>query len=601
MAVESTRSGPWSFATRVWGWVVDACPHVTDPEARLHIRIVSALMVTVLPLVVFVEMLPHLGQALDPQQNMDFTIPAATAGLWALVYVLSRRGYYRQATWIAVLTASAAVFLAVLLPYYLEPAYDFQERFKDLDYLVLALLLASTLLSLPAVRFLATLNILIIFALLLFIPVADPSDVLRPLSFVAVAGVLLMLLTRHRNSLERYHTSQLVEANQRLKREVEERQAARQALLIEQSRYRGLFENTSDAVFLAGLDGRIETVNQQALALMQATPEDLIGRHYRAIFPPERWIILEAQERMLLEQADLPVFEETLLRLDGAQCPVEMHVSLVRDSARLPSHFQVIARDLTIRQQIESQRRALDTEHQRTDLLRDFVSKMSHDLRTPLTTIKTGLYLARRTADAPDQSRTHLDHIETQVDHLAHILENMLLMTRLDDPDVDLATLTNVSVSALFSSVLSAYMSHIEALDLAVTIDVSPDLEVYADVDLLKEAIRQLVANAFAVVGPGGRIVLRGYTQAQEIILEVADSGPGIPPEELAHIFERFYRGDESRRTATGGTGLGLPIVHRIAELHGGRASVANSPAAGTAADPDSGVTVRLALPARKF
>ena len=596
MAVESMRPQPAGVVLRFARWVVDACPHVTDPEARLHVRIVIVLMLTVLPLVMLIEMLPSLSQpAVDLRQDMNVLIPLMTLGIWALVYVLARRGYYQLAAWGIALTASGAIFLAVLLPYYIEPTYDVQQRFNDLDYLVLALLLASTLLSLRAVRFLAILNVVMILALLLFIPFVSLADILRPLSFMAGATVMILLLTRHRNRLEHYRTAQLVEANQRLMREVQERQEAEQALLNEQVRYRGLFDHTSDAVFLASLDGRIEMVNEHALTLINRPLTALVGHHYEEFFPSNQWLVLDAQKRMLLEDATLPVFEERLTRSDGTQCPVEMHLSLVRESSGLASHFQAIVRDLSIRQQVEAQRLALNTERQRIELLRDFVSKMSHDLRTPLATIKTGLYLARRSSDQPERIHDHLNHIETQVDHLTQILENMLLLTRLDDPNIQLGTLVDVSINALYRSLRNVYAPRLQALGLDVEITITPDLAAYGDAGYVKEAVRQLFANAIAAAGQGGRIALRGFLQGGEVILEVADSGPGIPPEDLPHVFERFYRGDVSRSMATGGAGLGLAIARRIMELHGGRIEVA-AEAVGSAA---SGVTFRLVLPAR--
>ena len=516
MAVDSVRPQPAvGFVLRFARWVVDACPHVTDPETRLHVRIVIVLMLTVLPLVMLIEMLPSLSQpTVDLRQDMNVLIPTMTLGIWALIYVLARRGYYQLAAWGIALTASGAIFLAVLLPYYLEPTYDIQQRFNDLDYLVLALLLASTLLSLPAVRLLAILNVVTILALLLFIPFVSFADMLRPLSFVAGATVMILLLTRHRNRLEHYRTVRLIDANRRLMREAVERQDAEQALLNEQVRYRGLFEHTGDAVFLAGLDGRIEMVNQPALALMKRPLTALVGHHYEEFFPSSQRLVLDAQRHMLLEDVALPVFEEQLTRSDGTQCPVEMHLSLVRESSGAPSHFQAIVRDLSIRQQVEAQRLALNTERQRIELLRDFVSKMSHDLRTPLTTIKTGLYLARRNTDQPERIHVHLNHIEAQVDHLTQILENMLLLTRLDDPNIQLGTLIDISINALFRSLRNVYAPRLEALGQDVEITITPDLAVYGDSGYIKEAVRQLFANAIVAAGQGGKIALRGYTQA---------------------------------------------------------------------------------------
>ena len=107
---------------------------------------------------------------------------------------------------------------------------------------------------------------------------------------------------------------------------------------------------------------------------------------------------------------------------------------------------------------------------------------------------------------------------------------------------------------------------------MSIALEMSPTLPlVEADRDRLAQVIGNLLSNELRYVPKGGNIIVRAVGQEQEVIVSVADDGPGVPPEDLPYLFERFWRGDQARRRATGGSGLGLAIARSLVEAHGGR------------------------------
>ncbi|MBL8959384.1 MAG: HAMP domain-containing protein [Gemmatimonadetes bacterium] len=224
------------------------------------------------------------------------------------------------------------------------------------------------------------------------------------------------------------------------------------------------------------------------------------------------------------------------------------------------------------------------SERSRRQLLRD----VAHELRTPLTNLRAQLESLQdglRTADASALASLHeeariLERLVADVDVLARADAGRLDMHR---DAVDLAELVARSASAFVAAGrLPATRLHLTAQPARVT----------GDADRLGQVVRNLVENAVQHGGPDVVVTIRCGAAGGHAVLEVADSGPGIAPEHLPHVFDRLYRPDDSRARRTGGAGLGLSIVKAIVEGHGGTVSLACPPGAGTV------VTVRLPITA---
>ncbi|HEY2695852.1 MAG TPA: ATP-binding protein [Pseudonocardiaceae bacterium] len=225
--------------------------------------------------------------------------------------------------------------------------------------------------------------------------------------------------------------------------------------------------------------------------------------------------------------------------------------------------------------------------------MRQFVADASHELRTPLTSIRGYAELYRQGAVAsPDEVAGVLRRIEDQAARMGLLVDDLLLLARLDHErpldrsPVDLAVL----------AVDAVHDAHAVAPDRAVGLRLPPAqadepvaIPVLGDAARLRQVVGNLVNNAITHTPPDTRIEVRLRTAEAEGVLEVADAGPGLPPEQAQRVFERFYRADPSRGRDSGGTGLGLAIVAALVAAHGGRVEVDTAVGVGT--------TFRVMLP----
>jgi signal transduction histidine kinase len=217
--------------------------------------------------------------------------------------------------------------------------------------------------------------------------------------------------------------------------------------------------------------------------------------------------------------------------------------------------------------QAERDGRLLLVEQERSDILRQFVTNASHDLKTPLTQLKVTTYLLRRTLGDAHQGR--VADLEGSLAHLEGTLEDMFEMTRLDSA-VDFQ-LRPVELRGLLTQLAALFEERAAARQQHLRREIEPgSMMVYADADHLQRAIANILENAITYTPEGGVITLSARREAGRAVIAVCDTGEGIAPEELARIFERFYRGDSARNTASGKSGLGLAISKRIVMLHHG-------------------------------
>ncbi|MFC8043460.1 sensor histidine kinase [Nocardia sp. NPDC057353] len=212
--------------------------------------------------------------------------------------------------------------------------------------------------------------------------------------------------------------------------------------------------------------------------------------------------------------------------------------------------------------------------------MRRFVADASHELRTPLTTIRGFAELFRQ--GATSDPALFMDRIEREAQRMGLLVEDLLMLARMDaDRPLDLAPVDLLALAsdAVHSARVLAGAGH------TIELEVRPGtgtLEVLGDDTRLRQVLSNLLSNAVVHTPAGTAVTVRLTPAADEVVLEVADTGPGLPAEEAERIFERFYRTDTSRARASGGTGLGLSIVRALVTAHGGAVRVASAPGQGT-------------------
>jgi signal transduction histidine kinase len=209
---------------------------------------------------------------------------------------------------------------------------------------------------------------------------------------------------------------------------------------------------------------------------------------------------------------------------------------------------------------------------------RRFLADVSHELRTPLTVIKGNAGLMRRAGEADEES---LSSIEAEVDRLTRMVGDLLLLAQVESGRLPL-DMAPVELDTVLLEVFQQ-MRLLAGDRLQLRISEIDQVQVLGDRDRLKQVLLNLVSNAVQYTPAGGQVNLALSKSEKQAQFTVSDSGPGIPAEDLPHIFERFYRGEKSRKRSKGtGFGLGLSIAYWIVRSHGGSIEVSSKEKGGT-------------------
>jgi signal transduction histidine kinase len=229
-----------------------------------------------------------------------------------------------------------------------------------------------------------------------------------------------------------------------------------------------------------------------------------------------------------------------------------------------------------------------DSDRARRQLLAD----VSHELMTPLTAIRgyTQTLAMPDLAVDPATRARYFEIVDQETYTLEAIIGDLLDLAKLEGGGETL-TFERISVSDVFARIADRHEPTLRARNIQLDLDAADDVEVNGDMQRLEQALQNVASNAIRHTPDGGRVALRAQILDGDVLIEVRDTGPGIPPEHLPHIFDRFYKVDASRTGSgsTPGSGLGLSIVRAIVERHGGRVTASNA--------PEGGAVVEIRLP----
>ena len=241
-------------------------------------------------------------------------------------------------------------------------------------------------------------------------------------------------------------------------------------------------------------------------------------------------------------------------RISDGRYDERVHVNGTDELAQLAMRFNQMAEKLD---QIESMRRRL-------------IGDVSHELRTPLTAIKGSMEgLMDGVLPATDETYQQI-HIEA--DRLNRLVDDLQELSRVEANAYKL-DIQSLDVSALVRTVTKRLAPQAESKRISLDLELAPDLRhILADEDRAVQVLTNLAGNALQYTPEGGRVTISAKQVNNEVQIAVRDTGIGIPPEHLAHIFDRFYRIDKSRsRQSGGGSGIGLTIARALVEAYGGR------------------------------
>ena len=369
-------------------------------------------------------------------------------------------------------------------------------------------------------------------------------------------------------------------------RDATRKRAAETELRQSEQRFRAAFEQGGIPMALTALDGRFLRANP-ALSQMLGRPEAELAALtvWDVTHPDDLDQTRGGLERMTRGGSTGFRLEKRYLRKDGTVIWGDMCAAPVPDAMGRPLYLVTHIQDITERKRAEE---GLRLANQRKD---EFLATLAHELRNPLAPIRTGAFLLGQRAPQDPEIRAIYDMIARQSAHMSRLVDDLLDVSRIERGRVELRK-ERVDLGRVVAHALEASKALIDAGDLQVTVEVAdpaPVLE--ADPVRMEQMLCNLLSNACKCTPAGGRIQVAAGWNEDQAVLRVRDNGIGMSPEVRAHIFELFFQAHQNNDRHGGGLGIGLTLVQRLAQLHGGEVTAASD-------GPGRGSEFRISLPA---
>ena len=337
------------------------------------------------------------------------------------------------------------------------------------------------------------------------------------------------------------------------------------ASTAERDRFSIILSNMADGIFVVDGDSRITLLNQAAQRMFRLEAQEAIGRSFiEATHDSEVYHVLRLCLESHKQQSSFVETRTHRLYLGVVATPLQKHAGCI-----------LLVQDLTEVRRLETVRR-------------DFVANISHELRTPIASLKAlAETLQEGAIKDPSVAGEFLGRIEVEVDKLAQMTKELGELSNIES-GVSPLVKAPADIYTLACDAAERLRAQAKRAGLEIEIDVPSSIpDVLMDRDRMERVLVNLIHNSIKFTPPGGRIIISAEWEEDGVVVAVADTGVGIDPADLPRIFERFYKADKAR--SGGGTGLGLAIARHTVEAHGGRIWAESTQGAGT--------TIRFSLP----
>lgn len=330
-----------------------------------------------------------------------------------------------------------------------------------------------------------------------------------------------------------------------------------------------LVDRASASIFTLDRQGRVDSWNAGAREMYRLPAREVLGRGPEAFVPaPDLELVQQVLEEVLRNGE-----AQTLLAAgqggDGTLITTHLTFSPIRDSSGSIVGVSGIGRDVTEQQRIEAELRSLN------EAKSNFVAMVSHELRTPLTSVKSfvEIMIDDSAPTPPEKIKRYLRIINQECDRLDKLISDLLYLQKTESGAMRIRR-ERVVMADLVERARQLYspVAQQREVELVTEIaDAMPPGIIDGDGDKLYQVLGNLLNNALKFTPRKGRIVIRQETRETALRITVTDSGPGLRPEEIDHVFEKFYQVDNTKTRHVEGTGLGLAICLAIVEAHDGR------------------------------
>jgi PAS domain S-box-containing protein len=349
---------------------------------------------------------------------------------------------------------------------------------------------------------------------------------------------------------------------------------------------KAIVENARIMIIATDEIGIIKIFNPEASRNLGYFPSDVENKTTPTYFHDKEELKLKKEEiykeygvqidrdfDALVEKARRNIYHEeqfTYIRKNGTRFPVSMSISASRDSQGEVTGFMIVSQDISERKQFEENlQESLKKEKELSELKMRFISMASHEFRTPLSTVLSSAYLIEKYKTLEDQPKRekHLERITSSISLLTNILNDFLNLGKIEEGKIQLR-MVRFNLRDLIETINTEISDNLKKGQI-IHYEHDGDLEVYLDPTLIKHILLNLISNASKFSGIGSEIHIYSQKTDRQLNLIVRDQGIGISPEDQKHLMERFFRGNNALNIE--GTGLGLHIVSKYAELMKGR------------------------------
>jgi PAS domain S-box-containing protein len=525
----------------LWHLLVEPSAKLLDPALRRQSRLLNYLL---LPIFASLVVLANWsGSSSGYLAYVLFNLAIVIA-----VYLLNHEGYYLAAASVVCVLVSGSAFLNFML----REQYQLITPEFALFRVMPAVLIAHLLLPLRGMLLVSVVNLLSVGIIGLV------ARGMYPFLFTVFFFTIITTALTAISAVWRKHSLDQIEQQANALRESE-------------ARFRSMLEASFETLMLYQ-DNRIIDINSAVEPLLGYTAQEMIGRSVIDFVEPP----YEAQFQNGDPAQSSAPFHILLRRKNGSALRAEVRSKWLWHKGQ--SIRAIAVRDIT---ELKNQEE-LNIEREKVSVLQKFIGNLSHDLRTPLSVINTSIYLINKLEQDPERQHHQIDVLRSQAAHMQRLLEDLISMARLDKADTSAFNFRWVNLNEPISQAISEHQNMALRKNQTLTYQFAPNLpKTLVDVNEFKLAIKHLILNGLSYTGEGGIVSVETSVDPTHVIVQVRDTGVGIEPDHMPHIFEHFYRADEARGDE-GGTGVGLTIAKKIVEAHGGTIRVESQPNQGS-------------------